>query len=249
MSSYAQDSKRFGYGVVATLPLLALYEYGIWQGALGNALNGADALLRIALAYIAGFFGLQYGTWLLSGVVGGLAVSFLIYLKRQRVRITPRYVLGMFLEAAVLGIVLAILVHVMLSRSLPRFFTFTPNPGVVQQLAIQGLDSAWAKIVAAVGAGIFEELLFRVLLLAMLYRLWAKPGSALGDDPAATTRAVLVSSVLFMLLHLGSVGIGGLISIFASSLLLSGLYVARGYGVVALSHTAYDLYLMFGVVA
>ena len=46
-----------------------------------------------------------------------------------------------------------------------------------------------------------------------------------------------------------SVGTGGLISIFATSLLLSGLYLARGFGIAALSHTAYDLYLMFGVVA
>ena len=249
MRGYAENSQRFGHGVVAVLPLLALYEWGIARGALGQALNGADALLRIALALVAAYFGLEYGTWLVAGVVGALAVGFLVYLRRTRVRIVWRHIAGMYLEAAVMGVVLAVLVHLMLSRTLPRFFTFVPNPGVVQQLAVQGLHAPWTKVVAAVGAGVFEELLFRVLALGMLYRLWAKPGSAFGKDTAVTARAVLASSALFAALHLGSVGVGGLISIFASSLLLSGLYLARGYGIAALAHTAYDLYLMFGVVA
>lgn len=247
--SYLENTKRFSFGVLAVLPLLAVYEYGVSQGALGHALNGADALLRIALAWVAAFFGIQYGTWLVGVVVGILAVGFLIYLQRERVSIKPGYMLGMFAEAAILGVVLALAVHLMLDRTLPRFFTLTPNPGVVQQLALQGLDSSWSKVVAAVGAGVFEELLFRVLLLGFFYRLWAAPDAALGEDTAAGARAVLVSSVLFTILHLGSVGMGGLISIFATSVLLSGLYFTRGYGIAALSHTAYDLYLMFGVVA
>lgn len=247
-STYTQETKRFAYGVVAVLPLLAVYEYGVWQGALGRALNGADALLQIALAWVAAFFGIHYGTWLIAVVVGILAAGFGIYLKRQHVRIRPSYLLGMFFEAAAMGVALAVAVHLMLDRTLPHFFTFAPNPGVVRQLALQGLDTTWPKVVAAVGAGVFEELLFRVLLLGFLYRLWAGRG-ALGDDTSATTRAILLSSALFAALHLGSVGIGGLISIFSTSLLLSGLYLARGYGIAALAHTAYDLYLMFGVVA
>ena len=87
-----------------------------------------------------------------------------------------------------------------------------------------------------------------MLLLSLLYRLWARPGSALGDDQPAAARAVILSSAVFAALHLGSVGVGGLISVFTSSVLLSGLYVTRGYGITALAHTAYDLYLMFGVV-
>ena len=246
---YLRETKRFGYGVVSVLPLLALYEYGIWHGALGRALNGADALLRLGLAFIAALFGIQYGTWLVAAAVALLAVGFLFYLKRERVRLRAGYLAAMLVEAALMGLVLAVLVHLMLSRQLPHFFTFQENPGVVQQLSRQGLATPWSKVVAAVGAGVFEELLFRVLLLGMLFRLWARPHTAFGDDPAASARAILASSALFAALHLGSVGVGGLISIFTASLLLSGVYWSRGYGIAALSHTVFDLCLMFGIVA
>ena len=247
--SYGQETKRFGYGVLAVLPMLVLYEIGLWQGMLGDHLNGADAIFRMTLQFLAEIFGLHGGTWLVTGGVGALGIGFLWYLWRQRIRISLFYFFGMYLEAAIAGVVLAILVYLILSRHLPHFFDFHANAGVIRQLSVQGLVTPWAKVVAAVGAGVFEELLFRVLLLGTLYRLWARPGKALGDDQPAALRATLLSSVIFAALHFGSASVGGLISIFSASMLLSGVYLTRGYGIAALSHIAYDLYLMFGVVA
>lgn len=246
---YGQETKKFGYGMLAVLPMLILYEIGLWQGTLGDHLNGADAILRLGLQFLAAMFGLHWGTWLITGVVGALAIGFLWYLWRQRIRFSFLYVLGMYVEAAIAGIVLAILVYLILSRHLPHFFAFQANTGVVRQLSVQGLITPWSKIVAAVGAGVFEELLFRVLLLGVLYRLWARPGKALGDDQPAALRATLLSSVIFSALHLGSASVGGLLSIFSASILLSGVYLTRGYGIAALTHIAYDLYLMFGIIA
>ncbi|MDD5110226.1 MAG: CPBP family intramembrane metalloprotease [Patescibacteria group bacterium] len=246
---YLKTTKHFSYGVLAVLPLLAIYEIGLWQGMLGEHVNGADAIFRLTLQFLAAMFGLRWSTWLVAGAVGGLAVGFLWYLTKKRVKISPWYLLLMFLEAAVTGVVLAILVYLILGRKLPHFFVFQSNAGVTRQLALQGLSSPWAKVVAAVGAGVFEELLFRVLLLAGLYGLFAKRGRMLGDDGVATAQATLISSAVFALLHLGSASVGGLVSIFFTSVLLSGVYLARGYGITALAHTAFDLYLMFGVVA
>ena len=249
MVRYLIESKRFVYGVIAVLPLLIFYEIGLWQGTLKETLNGADAIFRLLLRLLTHLAGIRWSNWVLAGAAGVLAVGFLWHLKRSRVRIRLWYIAGMFLEAAIAGIVLAVLVYFILGRQLPEFFTFQPNPGVTRQLARQGLASPWSRVAAAIGAGVFEELLFRVLLLAGFYYLWAKNRGPLGDDQAAAVRAVLLSSVVFTLLHLGSVSVGGLLSVFATSILLSWLYLARGYGVAALAHTAYDLYLMFGVVA
>lgn len=249
MVRYLVESKRFTYGVIAVLPLLVFYEVGLWRGTLGETLNGADAIFRLLLRLLTHLAGIRWSNGVLAVAAGVLALGFLWHLRHSRVRIRWWYVAGMFLEAAIAGVVLAVLVYFILGRQLPEFFTFQPNPGVTRQLARQGLVSPWGRVAAAIGAGVFEEFLFRVLLLSGFYYLWAQSRGPVGDDQVAAVRAVLLSSAVFAVLHLGSVSPAGLFSVFTTSILLSWLYLARGYGITALSHTAYDLYLMFGVVA
>ena len=150
-AGYRQESKRFGYGVVAVLPLLLFYEIGLWQGTLKETLNGADAIFRLLLRLLTHFAGIRWSNWVLAGAAGVLAAGFLWHLKRSRVRIRLWYIAGMFLEAAIAGIVLAVLVYFILGRQLPEFFTFQPNPGVTGQLARQGADVIAQRLAPACG--------------------------------------------------------------------------------------------------
>ncbi len=248
--SYTNATRRPVYQLLLVLPFLLVYEIGLWTNALGGAVNGADALLQAALSLLLSLIGVGASRVVISLAVGaGIAVAAIRAL-RQRGRIRPSYVAGMVVEAAATALVLATLVHLLLGGGLPRFFTFQPNAAVTQQLRLGQITTPWAMLVAAAGAGIFEELLFRVLLLGGLYRLWAKGRTSLGTDQSAALKAALASSAAFTLLHLGVIGApAGLISIFITSLLLSGVYLQRGYAITAAVHILYDLALMFGAVA
>lgn len=248
MDRYLTVTKRFDAGVIAVLPLLAIYELGLGQGMLGQNLNGADALLRIAVQWISAWLGLPMSRWVIVGI-GGVAIAvFLGYLYRNRPNLRLRHLGGMYLEGAVLGLAIAVLVYLILGHQLPRFFTFAPNSGVVGQLARQGIASPWAMVVIASGAGVFEELVFRVLLLGGLTSRRIN-GSNRGGNNGGTAGAVVVTSAIFTVLHLGSVPLAGLVSVFTASVLLSEIYLHRGFGIAAITHTAFDLALMFGVVA
>lgn len=248
--SYARDTRKPMYQLLLVLPFLALYEVGLWTNALGDQVNGADALLQAALSLLLALFGVGVSRVVISlAVAAGIAVAALRAL-RQRGRLRARYLAGMVLEAAATALVLATLVHLLLGGGWPQFFTWQPNAAVTQQLRLGQITTPWAMVVAAAGAGIFEELLFRVLLLGGLYRLWARSGTSLGTDQGAALKAAFASSAAFTLLHVGAIGApAGLISIFITSLLLSGVYLQRGYATTAATHVLYDLALMLGVVA
>lgn len=248
--SYARATRKPRYQALLVLPFLIIYEIGLWTHALGDQINGADALLQGVLSFLLAFIGVGASRLLISLAVAVFMVVAVLRAWQARGRIRPGYVMRMIAEVVITALVLASLVHFILGGGLPRFFTFQPNAAVAGQLQLGQITTPWAMLVAAAGAGIFEELVFRVLLLGGLYKLWARGGTSLGTDQGAAVKAALASSAAFTLLHVGAVSApAGLISIFITSLLLSGLYLQRGYAITAAVHIAYDLVLMLGVVA
>jgi membrane protease YdiL (CAAX protease family) len=103
--------------------------------------------------------------------------------------------------------------------------------------------------VISLGAGIYEELLFRVLLVSGLLAIglrlkWRRP--------VAIGVAVVLSALIFSAFHyVGPYGdpltLGSFTFRAIAGLLLSGLYVARGFGITAWTHALYDVGLaLFG---
>ena len=103
--------------------------------------------------------------------------------------------------------------------------------------------STAARAVGAVGAGLYEELLFRLTLLPLAYGLFR----LLRCGPrGAGLLAVVASSLLFALCHhLGPGGeaprFGPFLFRAAAGCVLAGLFWARGFGVAVGTHAAYDL--------
>ena len=99
----------------------------------------------------------------------------------------------------------------------------------------------------SVGAGLYEELVFRLFLLSLLYFLLAL-ALAFHDVPRlfAGGGAVVLSGVLFALAHhLGAGGdpLSARVLVFRSimGVLLGLLFVFRGFGVVVYTHAWYDI--------
>ena len=99
----------------------------------------------------------------------------------------------------------------------------------------------------ALGAGLYEELLFRVLLvggLAAAFR-WLVGGRTW----ITGTMAAVIGALLFSAFHyVGEYGDTLEVASFTyrviAGLAFSGLYLVRGFGITAWTHALYDVYVM-----
>jgi membrane protease YdiL (CAAX protease family) len=103
------------------------------------------------------------------------------------------------------------------------------------------------RLMLSLGAGLYEELLFRVLLVGglawMLHRI-------LGGHPAlAGIIAAAGGALIFSAFHyVGPYGdpweLGSFTYRAIAGVVFSGLYLTRGFGITAWTHALYDVYVM-----
>jgi CAAX prenyl protease-like protein len=108
-----------------------------------------------------------------------------------------------------------------------------------------------AQVLVSLGAGIYEELVFRVLLLMglvfLLHRLLRlQPGAAYGV--AAVLGAFLFAAFHYVGPFADALELPSFVFRFTAGLILTGLYWTRGYGITAYTHSLYDLWITLGVV-
>jgi membrane protease YdiL (CAAX protease family) len=213
------------------VPLLAAYEGGVWVlgGAQTHAFrNGADAWLRWALEY----FGLSQLYWA-PLLIAGVFVVWSLFRRRDR----PADILGVETGMAIESVGFALGLWG-ISRGLgPILDRF----GV--HLDVPATQPALGQVVTYVGAGIYEELLFRLLLYSSLVVLlrWLRASLLV-----AVALAALASSALFSLAHhVGPYGepFDNYVFLFR---MLAGLYFAllyqlRGFGIAVGAHACYDV--------
>lgn len=235
LRQYLLVSRQARYSILFAFPLLLLYEVlaaAMSRSAFYGVRNGADVLLKTLFVSLGGRAGLLTFGVLLMGLGAYLVVRDQ---RRHRGRIEPRVFAGMFAEsifyAALLGTAVSVLTAFLLGAHLMTV------QGSVERLSLG------TQLVISLGAGLYEELLFRVLLVSALVAL----GQYLGwKRPAAITVAILGSALIFSGFHyVGPFGDALTLPSFTfraiAGVLLSGLYVARGFGIVAWTHALYDV--------
>ena len=224
---YWVESRRPLSSLVFLAPLLITYEAGV---LLLRVQNGADAWMRNLLDLLG--FGQHF-------VLPILAVCCLLgwhHLTRQPWRFSSGTLSAMAVECILLGIVLWLLLQ--LQGSL---FQAIAGP-VEMSIAAKTKDA-----VGFLGAGIYEELLFRLILLSAIVWIIGRLGAAPGTRLVA---AALLSSLLFAAAHhVGPYGDPFRWFIFAfrslAGVFFSILFVYRGFGIAAGTHAAYDIFLEF----
>ncbi|HEV8148832.1 MAG TPA: CPBP family glutamic-type intramembrane protease [Gemmatimonadales bacterium] len=241
--SYWRDSRAPRHSVLFALPLLLLYEllaFVLSHAQLSAVRNGADVLLKSVFVALGGRFGLTAFSVLL------LAAAALLVWRDRRVHgpIRPRLFAGMLLEAVLYAVLLGAVASALTSLLLHgRLALAAQGGGRSSPVAGLGLP---AQLMISLGAGIYEELLFRVLLvsgLAALGRLvlhWSRL--------AAGVFAAVAGALIFSLFHyIGPYGdefaLGSFTFRAVAGLLFSGLYLLRGFGITAWSHALYDVFL------
>lgn len=225
------------------LPLLAVYEAGVLKfGTSAEELrNGADYWMRSGLRMA----GVGY-RWALPAIVIGLLLVWQIA-GRYRWRASIGTLVGMSAESVLFGfclIVLGQLQELAFRQQLPHAWL---SGGVVLALPAS-LTGPLSQSVSYVGAGIYEEVLFRLCLLPILYgflRLIQLP------NKLALVTSVIATSVAFAAAHyVGPAADPWSVYSFTFRLIAGGffavLFVTRGFGITVGAHAAYDL--LVGVV-
>ncbi len=238
-ASYWSASRSPRYSVLFAFPLLALYEalaILLNQDAVGGVRNGADVLLKSLFSVLGGRDGLAVFALVLVGT--GI---FIVWrdVRAHRGDLRLAVFAGMGLESIAYALVLGLVAGALTSMLLHGTLVI---PGSARG---PRLDLA-TQLVVSLGAGIYEELLFRVLVVGTL--AWGAQ-RVLGWKPAAAGAfAAALGALIFSAFHyVGPYGDRLTLASFTfravAGLLFSGLYLLRGFGITAWSHALYDVIL------
>jgi len=204
-SDYWHESRRPLTSLVFVLPLLFLYEGGVLLLGPSAVRNGADVWLRTLLDWLG------FGQYFLLPVLTIGALLAWHHTRREPWQVRPRVLHRMLLESLALALVLLVVAHVQ-GALLMRWEMSAPL------VALELPVGQWlARLVSFFGAGIYEEVLFRLLMLPGIAALIAFCGVA---PRMRIVSAVLLTSLLFSLVHVH-------VSLFGRRLLRGTLCLSR----------------------
>lgn len=220
--SYWAVSRRPLTSLVFSLPLVLAYEGGVLLLGRTAARNGADVWLRTLLDRLG------FGTYFLLPVLTVVGLLAWHHVEHDRWRFSGRILAGMLGECLLWAAVL-----LGIARLQDRFWPLATAAG----------ESVVARLIAFCGAGLYEEVLFRLLLLPAVAWLATRLGAGAA---AAALWGVVGSSLLFSLAHyVGPLGdvfdIYSFTFRFLAGCFFAVLFELRGFGIAAGSHAAYDM--------
>ncbi|HET8655194.1 MAG TPA: CPBP family intramembrane glutamic endopeptidase [Longimicrobiaceae bacterium] len=239
MRNYLRVTRSFTYSLLFAAPLLVLYEVGaaLLAGTDRASLrNGADVLLRSLLAA-----GGIHGTAAFAAVLLGAGlVLVIIERRRERIPLRAAPFVGMAAEsvlyAALFGLVVGTATRWVMEGTGLRLAVPT---GPVAALGLR------EGVVLSLGAGIYEELVFRVLLVGGLWVLLRSSG--LRRTRAGVFAAILAALVFSAFHYIGPYGdawsLQSFLFRFLAGLAFSVLFLVRGFGITAWTHALYDIFL------
>ena len=227
---YWKNTRSPLYNFIFTLPLFLLYEIGIiltTSTQMVSMRNGADAIMRQLLSALGinGFY------WI--GGIFFVSYVFIYFVQRKYwndIIIDIEYLIIMAIES----LVWAVLLYFFMSNI--HILLMNPNSSLLIQ-----------QVTLAIGAGIYEEFLFRLLLIAGLSKIigfifqWS---ISLNEWVAMILAAGIFSSFHFI----GEFGDYFSFNIFMirffAGIILGILYFSRGFGITAWTHSIYDLIVL-----
>jgi hypothetical protein len=220
-----------------------LLAFALSHGEVTGVRNGADVLLKSLFVALGGRYGLAlFGVAMIGG---GAAIAWRD--ARRSGRIRPRYLGWMLAESVVYALVFGMVAGTLTVLLLPHL-ALTAG-GTAGGSVWPGNQSLPTQLMISLGAGIYEELLFRVVLVSGL--VWLAMQLFGWPRPRANVFAVVLGGLIFSAFHyIGPYGERLALDSFTfrtvAGLLFSGLYVLRGFGITAWTHALYDVFLAVG---
>ncbi len=238
-ASYLSVTKSATYGFLASLPLFVLYESLILfvnGDRISQIRVGADIWVKQILALVGAKGMISLG---IAVVVVGIIIF--VVERKKRIPIKPSYLVWMIGESALYAVFVAFLVSSLVGLIFSSALSLYV-PGVIQDSA-SGQPGGFMMLVLSIGAGLYEELIFRVLMVGSFFWVLNK---WLGKRTLAYIIAATIGAFIFSTVHyLGPLGdpftLSSFTFRFVFGLALNVIFLLRGFGVAAWTHALYDV--------
>lgn len=230
LKRYFKNTNTLLYSYLISLPLLLLYEILIFI-----AQPDSEQVVRISVdVWIKTLFS-YFGQDVLSItlILAALLGIFVLYRERQKLStLKAGYFFTMLIEASAYAFLLALIISTTVSSLLQ-----IAAPQTVESL------STLQQLALSLGAGLYEELFFRVILVSLLLLILRY---LVKTKWLRFTIAMVIAALLFSLVHyIGDLGdpftMGSFIFRFLFGLALNAIYIFRGFGMAAWTHAIYDI--------
>lgn len=227
--SYLEQTRGILYSYLISVPLLIAYEVLILVS------QPPDQAVRISIDiwFKSIFHSLGVNAISATLIVAAIIGAIILIVKRTELpHLKSKYFLSMILESVVYAVLVTFVIVGFLETILTmKVYNDIETLNKVQLFAL------------SLGAGLYEELFFRVILVGglawLLMNLFSKKG-------AAYTLAAVLAALLFSGVHyIGEYGdfftLGSFLFRFLFGLALNVIYVTRGFGIAAWTHAIYDV--------
>jgi len=231
MLSYLSATRHPWASLVFVLPWVIAYEGGVLLMADGQSASlrgGADEWLRLGLA--------QYGlgqVWVAPLILVGVLLAWSAWDWKARPREPLAVALGMMLESVIFAAALWAIAR--------NFVPLLQEYGI--PTASIRFNASAGEVIRYVGAGIYEEVLFRLGLFSGVYlilRLVMLP-SIVALPLAAVSAAVAFAAAHHLGPHGEPMAATRFLFRVTAGLFFTAVYVARGFGVAVGAHALYDI--------
>lgn len=239
--SYASLSTKPLHVLAFLAPLVVAYEIGSVL-YLTDPSGGAIDTIRAHRLMGDAFHAFGVGGLFLPGVL--LAVVLLVWhlLTRDGWRLNLRIIPGMLGESVAWTLPLLVLWQIVARAS--------ARVGELAAAASASADpfagmSLGARLTVSVGAGLYEELLFRMLGIALLHFLFADLLRM--RHTVAAALAVTASAALFAVYHVTpgeAIDWTRMVFYTLAGMYFGAIYAWRGFGIVVAVHALYDVVVL-----
>lgn len=236
--SYFEATRDLGVSLVLVLPLFVLYLFGLMLLDF-EVVNGADFVTRLVVP--------NFGVRGLVILNLGLCAVFIVAASRleESRRFRPNLFLPLVAESAVYASLLGTVIIAIMRKG---YLVAAPAAAGADPAVLgEGAAHAVRIAVISIGAGVNEELVFRLVALGSLVYLLRQYLSL--TESAALVFAVVITSALFAAAH--HVGAAGepfrpeaFIYRFLAGTIFAILYRVRGFAPAVYTHAIYDVFVL-----
>lgn len=234
--TYFHESGGALYSYFLALPLFILYEV-----LIRISQPGQDQIVRISVDV---WFQMLFSSLGFDGLTVLLALFFLagailIYKNPNKLTsLKKSYFVGLIAES----LLYAILIATIISLFLGLIFQLSAAAPVPELSTLQ-------LFALSLGAGLYEELFFRVILVSVLLFIFTQ---FIERKNSARVWAVIIAALVFSGVHyIGLYGdiwtLNSFLFRFLFGLFLNLIYVVRGFGCAAWTHALYDLLVVIRI--
>jgi len=224
INAYLRHSRSLSLSLFYMMPLVALYELGLHL-TRASWRNAADVMVKRVFEVLG-----PNGLPVFNVTCLAACALAMVMILRRRVRVAT-YFVPLLVESAIYGVTLGPLVNLMRSGVMPKL-SLAPQQDLVTDLLL------------SVGAGVYEEVFFRLLLMSVSYVVLVR---WLGVPRlSALAGALAISAIAFSAFHyLGPYGDPFELTSFVfralAGAVLGMLFATRGLAVAVYAHAFYDV--------